>query len=351
MDPEYPPAGFLMQSLKRADPERILNISEPEIGLEAVIVLDNTVLGPAAGGIRTSRYASAAEATEDAIALARAMTIKCSLSGLDAGGGKAVIIEQDNWDRPAVFRRFGEIVQDLGGDFRTAGDLGTRAEDLIGMATTCEYVHTHERKLEDSVARGLATCMQALADAKKRDLASLQVTIQGCGAIGGAVARALTACGVHLFVTDINDALAATVASQVGAPQLDPETFVSSNVDVLCPCAFGGALSTANIPTMQAWGVCGGANNSIADDAAQSALLDRGVLVVPDVVASAGAVIDGIGDTVMGLGPKERTALIDQLGTTAAAILLRSARLKRSTQEVAHELAMARVQCMQVAPI
>lgn len=329
------------------DPERILTFSEPEIGLEAILVLDNTVLGPAAGGIRTARYDSVEAATKDVRALARAMTIKCSLAGLDAGGGKAVIIEQDNWDRAAVFRRFGEIVQDLGGDFRTAGDLGTTAEDLSIMATTCEYVHTSERKLGDSVARGLVACMQALAKTKKRELASLTVVIQGCGEIGSAVARALRACGVHLFVTDINDSLAATIASEVGAPQLDPETFVKSQVDVLCPCAFGGALTTENIPTMQAWGVCGGANNSIADDAAQAALLAREILVVPDVVASAGAVIDGIGDTVMGMSQRQRTELIDQLGTTANAILLRSKRLGVSTQKVADELAMTRVQCMQ----
>jgi leucine dehydrogenase len=329
------------------DPERILTFSEPEIGLEAILVLDNAVLGPAAGGIRTARYASAQEATEDCVALARAMTIKCSLAGLDAGGGKAVIIEQDNWDREAVFRRFGEIVQDLKGQFRTAGDLGTRAEDLSIMATTCEYVHTSERKLGDSVARGLAACMQALANTKKRDLASLTVVIQGCGAIGSAVARALRACGVHLFVTDLNDSLAASIASEVGAPQLDPETFVESEVDVLCPCAFGGVLTAENVPSMRAWGVCGGANNSIAGEAAQAALLARDILVVPDVVASAGAVIDGIGDTVMGLGPMQRTELIDQLGTTANAILLRSQRLGVSTQEVAEELAMTRVQCMQ----
>lgn len=329
------------------DPERILTFSEPEIGLEAILVLDNTVLGPAAGGIRTARYASTEEATADALALARAMTIKCSLAGLDAGGGKAVIIEQDNWDRAAVFRRFGEIVQDLDGDFRTAGDLGTRAEDLNIMATTCEYVHTSERKLGDSVARGLAACMQALANTKKRDMASLTVVIQGCGAIGSATARALRACGVHLFVTDINDSLAAEIASEVGAPQLDPEDFAAADVDILCPCAFGGVLTNDNIPTMQSWGVCGGANNSVADDAAQAALRAREILVVPDVVASAGAVIDGIGDTVMGMSPRERTELIDQLGTTANAILLRSQRLGISTQEVADELAMTRVQCIE----
>lgn len=326
------------------DPERILNISEPASGLRAVIVLDSTTLGPAAGGIRTARYGSIEDATKDAKALARAMTIKCSLAGLDAGGGKAVLLEQDDWDRAVAFRRFGEIVQSLGGVFRTAGDLGTGEADLQAMATTCQYVHTHERELGDSVARGLRACMRALTHAKGRDLAGLKVAIQGCGAIGGAVARLLAECGVDLFVTDIDEEAAAAIASKCGAHRVAPESFVSSSVDVLSPCATGGVLTTKSIAAMQAWGVCGGANNSIADDATQDALLEAQVLVVPDVLASAGAVIDGIGGTVMGLSKNERLALIDSLGTTATTLFVESAKRGVSTQKLAENLAMARMQ-------
>jgi leucine dehydrogenase len=325
------------------DPQRILTISEPAIGLEAVIVLDSTFLGPAAGGVRTARYPSLADATADAVALARSMTLKCSLAGLDAGGGKAVIMEQEAWDRAAVFRRFGEIVQELRGEFRTAGDLGTTQEDLLAMATSCEYVHTEERSLGDAVALGLHSCMEVLAQIKERELSGLNVAVQGCGAIGSAVARQLQDRVAQLWVADVDEVLAAEVAAQCGAATLAPEACIAADVDLLSPCAIGGAIRQDNAKSIRAWGLCGGANLVIADRATQAMLHDLGLLVVPDLIASSGAVIDGIGDTVMGLNADERRGLILGLGETAREVLAQSRKKQVPTQLAAMTLAMARL--------
>lgn len=325
------------------DPQRILNISEPAIGLEAVIVLDSTALGPAAGGVRTARYASLADATAEACALARSMTLKCSLAGLDAGGGKAVIVEQESWDRGAVFRRFGEIVQELRGEFRTAGDLGTTQEDLLAMATSCEYVHTEERGLGDAVALGLQACMEVLGQIKERELSSLKVAVQGCGAIGSALARQLHDRVAELYVADVDQKRAAEVADQCGAATLAPEAIIAADVDLLSPCAMGGAIRQDNAKSIRAWGLCGGANLIVADPATQSMLHDQGLLVVPDLIASSGAVIDGIGDTVMGLNAEERRALILALGDTAREVLAHSRKEQVPTQRAAESLALARL--------
>src|SRR5690606_4769428 len=110
---------------------------------------------------------------------------KCALAGLDAGGAKAVVLDHPGLDRPAAFRRLGLLVAELGGVFRTAGDLGTAPADLAAMAETCPYVHADERGLADAVARGLLACLRACARARGRELAGLRVAVQGCGAIGG----------------------------------------------------------------------------------------------------------------------------------------------------------------------
>jgi len=86
------------------------------------------------------------------------MTLKCALAGLDAGGGKAVVWDHGAWDREKGFARLGQAIEELGGAFRTAGDLGTTAADLAVMARQCSYVHTGEAELANAVASGLLAC-------------------------------------------------------------------------------------------------------------------------------------------------------------------------------------------------
>ena len=74
--------------LEAVDCPRCVLISDPTCGLRAILVIDDVTLGPAAGGIRTRRYASIEDAFFDAARLARAMTIKCALGRLESGGGK-----------------------------------------------------------------------------------------------------------------------------------------------------------------------------------------------------------------------------------------------------------------------
>jgi leucine dehydrogenase len=156
-------------------------------GLEAILVIDDDTLGPAAGGVRTRSYPSLAEARADAAALARAMTIKCALAGLDAGGGKCVVLDHPGLDRPRAFAELGARIAELGGGFRTAGDLGTTDADLAAMASTCAWVHAGS-DLAGAVARGVVRCIEACAAVRGVPVAGLAVAIQGCGAIGAAAA-------------------------------------------------------------------------------------------------------------------------------------------------------------------
>lgn len=310
-------------------------------GLCAVLVIDDLSLGPAAGGIRTRAYPDLAAMIAEASALARAMTRKCALAGLHAGGAKAVVLDHPGLDRPAAFRRLGALVAELGGIFRTAGDLGTTAADLAAMAETCPYVHADESGLAGAVARGMVACVRALAQARGRDLAGLQVAIQGCGAIGSAVARALAARGCALLLADVDARRAHDLSIETGAKVTDPKDILLASVDVVAPCALGGVVDAEVARALRAWGLCGAANNILAGPEVAAILRARGILHVPDVVASAGAVIEGIGRSVMNL--PDRTPLIDALGDTAAALLAQSAATGRTTEALAEERAAARL--------
>jgi leucine dehydrogenase len=310
---------FTAYTLDAAGVQRCVIWRDAEVGLTAVLVIDDCTLGPAAGGVRTRVYPDVAAALAEAAGLAQAMTRKCALAGLAAGGAKAVVIDGPGLARPRAFARLGEFVAELGGLFRTAGDLGTTAEDLAAMATTCPYVHVEERGLAEAVARGLVGCVAACAERRGRALAGLRVAVQGCGAIGGAVARALHAAGAALTVADIDEARARRLADELGARVVAADAVLLAEVDVVAPCAIGGVITPAVAAELRAWAVCGAANNILESRAAAAVLAARGVLHVPDEVASAGAVIEGIGRSVMGLA--DRTPLIDALADAARALL------------------------------
>lgn len=321
--------------------ERCVLWTDRASGLRAVLVIDDLTLGPAAGGVRTRAYASLAEAACDAARLARAMTLKCALAGLAAGGGKAVVIDHAGLDRAAAFAALGRRVEELGGLFRTAGDLGTTAANLAQMARHTRHVHTDAGALGDAVARGLVRCVEACASRRGRTLAGLRVTVQGAGSIGAAAARALAAAGAVVAIADVDPTRAESVAAATGAAVIDPAAALHFEADVLAPCALGGVIDERVAERLAAWAVCGAANNVIASPRAAEILFERGILHVPDVIASAGAVIDGIGATVMGL--TDRAPLIDRLGETAALVLERAERSRLPPTRVAVELAEERL--------
>jgi leucine dehydrogenase len=345
--PDPDRAGFaLLDLLEAGDAARCLLWTDTATGLRAVVVLDDLTLGPAAGGTRTRSYASLVDAVADAAALARAMTLKCAISGIDAGGGKAVILDHPGMDRPRAFARFGAFVEELGGLFRTAGDLGTTAADLAAMATRTQYVQTDENDLSAATARGVLRCVEVCAAmAGKPGVRGLRVAVQGCGAIGSAVARALSAAGAALLCADVDRARAEAVARETGARVLDAgddvETFWAADCDVLSPCAIGGVLTVEAAERIRALAVCGAANNIVASPAAEQRLLERGILFVPDVVASAGAVVHGVCQAIMGgADPWPR---IDALGEIARAVLDESRAGGRTPTEIAHARARARI--------
>ncbi|ACY17898.1 Glu/Leu/Phe/Val dehydrogenase dimerization domain-containing protein [Haliangium ochraceum] len=332
----------IFSQLQAHDTARCFLFSDPASGLRAVVVIDDLTLGPAAGGTRTHAYPSLDHALADAAALARAMTIKCALAEIPAGGAKAVIIDHPGLRRVRAFARFGTFVEELGGIFRTAGDLGTTRDDLANMAEYTRYVTIDESGLAQATARSVLRGIEACADVAGRgDVSGLRVAVQGCGMIGRAVAEALAAAGARLMVADLDEARARAVAERTGAEWVAADDILAAECDVLSPCALGGVLTGAVADGIRAWAVCGAANNQLGERVAEQRLRERRILFVPDVIASAGAVVHGI--LREHSSTRDTGRPIDRLGDIARQVLAQSLEDDASPTELTHELARARL--------
>jgi len=132
---------MVFERIDREDYEQLVYCNDPRTGLKAIISMHSTVLGPATGGCRMWAYKNEEEALVDVLRLSKGMTYKASISGLDWGGGKAVIIGDPKTGKSkAMLERFGEYVQRLGGNYITAKDVGIGAEDLKTIKTKTEHV-------------------------------------------------------------------------------------------------------------------------------------------------------------------------------------------------------------------
>jgi leucine dehydrogenase len=326
--------------------EQVLQVQDAAAGAVAFVVVHDTRLGPAHGGIRRWRYASPAAARADAEALARAMTWKCALADVPAGGGKAVLMDHDGLDREAGYHLVGRAVDSLGGRFFTGPDVGTTAADLRVVAQQTRHVVPVDGDgpgdLAAATARGVAAALAALAQRLERPLAGLRVVVQGVGAVGEQLCMRLSARGVRLVVGDVDAARAAAVAAAVGAEVVAPADLLTVPCDVFAPCGLGGVLTTATAGSLPAAGVCGAANNVLADAAAGDVLHRRGVQLVPDFVANAGALIAGC--LWHRTGRRVDAERIDRIGVTAGDVLDRAAAERVPPAILALRLARERVE-------
>lgn len=314
--------------LEATDCEQVLLVRDRSADATALVAVHDTRLGPAHGGIRRWRYKSLHDDARDVVALAQAMTWKCALAEVPAGGGKCVLLDRPGLDRRAAYRLVGRTVQQLGGRFFTGPDVGTSDDDLCEVAAVTKFVAVAPAPgqpgpgdLAKATALGVTAALTALAERLCRPLAGLHVAIQGLGAVGLELVRCLRAAGARLTVADVMpERVAAAVA--LGAEAVAADRILQLPCDVLAPCALGGVLTAAVAAQLPARGVCGAANNLFADDDAAVVLHRRGVLVVPDFVANAGALIQGATWHLTGVqvGP-ERLA---RIGATAGELLDRA---------------------------
>lgn len=282
--------------------EQVVFCSDPGSGLRAIIAIHSTALGPALGGTRFYPYASEATALADVLALARGMTYKNSLAGLDLGGGKAVIIGDPRTDKTeALLRAYGRFVESLGGRYLTACDVGTYNADLDVVARETRFAHGRSEAYggcgDSSVltAYGVFQGMRAAAQHcwGSPSLAGRTVAVAGVGKVGSWLVGHLVDDGADVVVTDVDPAAVERLQARHPAVRAvaDTAALVRTAHDVYAPCALGGALDPATVAALPARIVCGGANNQLASPEVAGQLIDRGILYAPDYLVNAGGVI------------------------------------------------------------
>jgi leucine dehydrogenase len=325
-------------------------------GLNCLIAIHSTALGPASGGVRMWAYPDDQAAIDDALRLSRAMSYKNAMAGLDLGGGKTVIIGDSRTAKtPALFEALGRAVEALGGRYWGAEDVGVSPADLAHARKTTRFMAGLEGHpaasgdpspvTAEGVKRGVELCVRR---ALGRPLSDVTVAIQGVGHVGAILARKLAAEGARLVVCDVNEAQAAAVARETGARVVSPEAIFDVEADVFAPCALGGAVSPETLPRLKAKVIAGGANNQMADAAIGQAVFDRGVLYAPDFVINGGGIINVAGEIRAlergeAFDPAWVEAKLAAMIVTLDEVLDRSAAERRPADQVAIEMAKARI--------
>ncbi|WP_274649073.1 Leu/Phe/Val dehydrogenase [Paenibacillus humicola] len=291
----------ILDVMERLSFEQLVFCRDPAAGLKAVIAIHSTKRGPALGGCRMWRYADGEEAALDAIRLARSMTYKAAVFGLNYGGGKAVIVGDPATDKSeALFRALGRRIGQLQGTYMTGVDLGTTVQDMDLIRLETPYVTdtTGTMMAEGDFTAEMTACgvylgMKAAAGAVlgSADLQGVTAAVQGLGKVGSFLCAYLHAAGARLIVSDIDAARAAKAVQAYGAAVVPPEDIVSASCDIFAPCALGGVLNERTVPLLNCKIVAGSANNQLAEERCGDLLSARGIVYVPDFVVNAGGLI------------------------------------------------------------
>jgi leucine dehydrogenase len=282
--------------------EEIHFVTDDKCGLRAVIAVHSTHLGPAAGGCRFWHYAQDEDALVDALRLSRGMSYKNAMAGLPLGGGKAVILaNQERTKTPDLLHAFGKAVDHLGGRYVTAEDVGMSVADMIEVARTTKFVAGLPNSAGDvggdpgphtslGVFLGIKAAVKWALN--KSDLNGLHIALQGAGSVATGVALHACAEGAKLSIADIDEAKAKALAERSGGKVVSPNEILGLEADVLSPCALGAILDEATIPRLKVPIVAGAANNQLATPEDGERLLQRGILYAPDYVINAGGIIN-----------------------------------------------------------
>ena len=329
-------------------------------GLQAIIAIHSTVLGPALGGCRVVNYANSSEALEDVLRLSRGMSFKNSLAGLALGGGKSVIIPPKEWggdprhageDRASLFRAFGRAVQSLGGRYIAAEDMNVSVADAENMAQETDHVVgldvSHGGMGDPSpltaqgVFLGLRACVRRAFNTGELD--GLTVSVQGLGKVGWDVCEQLHAAGAKLIVADIVPETTARAAKVFGAQIVDTNAVVGVKADVFAPCARGAVINDDTIDGLNVKVIAGSANNQLSRDELGAVLMQRGIIYAPDYVINAGGVINIAPEAKGQVNHEWVREKIKKLEDTVGEIVDLAISSKRSTNEVADEIATRRI--------
>jgi len=323
-------------------PRRALTVSIP-VGMDdgrtevfiGYRVHHDTALGPSKGGLRYDPSVDLGEVT----ALAMLMTWKSALMGLPYGGAKGGVrcapYSMSRQEREGVTRRYtAEIMPLIGPDLDIpAPDLGTDEQTMAWMMDT--YSMTQGRSVpgvvtgkpliiggshgrREATGRGIVYVLHQAAHRLGHELRGKRMVIQGFGNVGSVVARLLSDDGgVIVGVGDVNGGIwneqgldvlklqahvkeSGSVVGLPGAESISSVDLLEQACDVLVPAAVGSQIHEGNADRLKASVIVEGANGPTTAEA-DAILHERGIPVIPDILANAGGVVVSYFEWVQGL--------------------------------------------------
>ena len=294
--------GFVVDKMARMGHEQVVFCQDKETGLKAIIAIHDTTLGPALGGTRMWDYASEEDALQDVLRLSRGMSLKAAISGLELGGGKAVIIGNSKTEKTeALMRKFGSFIDSLGGKYITAEDVGMNTKDMQYVRMETKHVTGIPESMGGSgdpspvTAFGVYMGMKASAKYKwgSDSLYAKKVVVQGIGHVGESLVKHLTEEGANVIINDINETRLAEMAEEYGAKIVMGDAIFDLEMDIYAPCALGATVNPETLRKLKCEIIAGAANNQLAEENRDGQLCsDKGIVYAPDFLINAGGLIN-----------------------------------------------------------
>jgi leucine dehydrogenase len=341
-------AGVLGQMFN-LEHEQVLFCQDKEVGLKAIIAVHNTVCGPALGGTRMWNYTNEADALKDVLRLSRGMTYKNAISGLNLGGGKAVIIgDARSQKNEALFRRFGKFVNSLAGKYITAEDVGISPKDMTWVAMETNYVAGLPGKSGDPspvTAYGVYMGMKAAAKVRfgSDSLTGKKISVQGVGHVGEYLVGHLAKEGAQVFITDIHEASLKNVAQKHGATIVGIDEIYDLDVDIYAPCALGATVNDQTLSRLKCSIIAGAANNQLADETIHGvAVMEKDIIYAPDFLINAGGVMNCYGE-VCNIQQQQIMEMAENIYNTTLDIIQTSRETNVPTYKIANQRAEERI--------
>ena len=332
--------------------EQVVLCQDEKSGLKAIIAIHNTVLGPSLGGTRMWTYATEAEAIKDVLRLSRGMTYKSAISGLNLGGGKAVIIGDSRKDKSeALFRRFGQFVDSLGGKYITAEDVGISPSDLTYVAMETDHVAGLPKAQGGSgdpspvTAHGVYMGMKGAAKFAygSESLNGKRVAVQGVGHVGTTLVEKLVKEGAKVVITDIHQDLIKNITDRFDVEVVALDDIYGVDMDIYAPCALGATVNDEMLAKLRCSVIAGAANNQLAVETKHGQeLLDRGIVYAPDFLVNAGGIINCYAE-VAGFDQDWAMVEVEKIYDTTQSILALSRDKGIPTYLAANQLAEERI--------
>jgi len=350
--PNQDPTDSIFSKLESFGHKKVVFCSDPDTGLKAIIAIHDTTLGPAFGGTRMWAYKTEADALHDVLRLSKSMTYKASISGLNLGGGSAVIIGDSRKDKSeAVMRKFGRFIKNLNGEFITAEDVGTNTRDMEYIRMETQHVMGVPESMGGGgdpspigalgVLMGIKACVKELYGSDS--LTGKSVLVQGIGHVGENLVKLLRDENAKVYVSDINEERTGQVSKKYGAEAVSNNNIFDIDADIYSPCALGATVNTYTINKLNCSIIAGSANNQLEDeDVHGQMLLEKGILFAPDYVINAGGIINCYSE-LKGFSKKRTLQLTENIYEATRNILKLSKTENIATIQAANKIAEKRI--------